>query len=296
MKHFILTALILATGVPCLCAEEGADARKAELLSLAKRIKYQEGRIDLQDGLATLNLPDSYRYVDPAGTETILTGLWGNPSSKNKTLGMIVPTGFSPFKASSWCVVMSFEEDGYIADSDAGSLNYATLLTDMKKDTEQASKERVKQGYDAISLVGWATPPRYDSKTHKMYWAKEIKFGSTEGQNTLNYNLRLLGRRGVLVLNAIAGMSQLADIEAATPQILGMIDFNTGHRYADYNPGMDKIATYGLAAMVAGGVAAKTGLLKGLFVGILAFKKLIIIGAVATITFVKKLFKKKSAE
>jgi hypothetical protein len=40
-------------------------------------------------------------------------------------------------------------------------------------------------------------------------------FGS-EGDHTLNYNIRILGRRGVLVLNAVSGMKQLDAIRAQT--------------------------------------------------------------------------------
>src|SRR2546426_2131137 len=36
---------------------------------------------------------------------------------------------------------------------------------------------------------------------------------------------------------------------------------NEGHRYADFVPGTDKVAEYGIAALIAGGVAAKAGLL-----------------------------------
>jgi uncharacterized membrane-anchored protein len=74
-----------------------------------------------------------------------------------------------------------------------------------------------------------------------------------------------------------------------------VVEFNAGHRYADYTPGSDKLATYGLAALVAGGVAAKTGLLKGLFVGILALKKFLIIGVIALIAIVKKILGMRSS-
>ena len=175
-------------------------------------------------------------------------------------------------------------------DNDAEKINYTKLLKQMKEGTHEASTERVKQGYPAIELVGWATPPRYEKQTHKFYWAKELKFGENKEENTLNYNLRVLGRRGILVLNAISGMSQFSRIEQATPEILAMVDFNEGNRYADYTPGVDKMAAYGLAALVAGGIAAKAGLFKGLLLAILALKKFLILGAIALIALVKKIF------
>ena len=69
-------------------------------------------------------------------------------------------------------------------------------------------------------------------------------------------------------------------IDAQTPQILGMVDFKEGSRYADFDPKVDKVAKYGIATLVAGGAlaaAAKFGLLKGLWIFILAAKKFIII-------------------
>jgi uncharacterized membrane-anchored protein len=103
----------------------------------------------------------------------------------------------------------------------------------------------------------------------------------------------MLGRHGVLELNAIAGLNQLPEIDRQTPQILGMVDFKEGNRYADFDPKTDKVAEYGIAALVAGGalaVAAKAGLLKGLWLFILAGKKFIILGAIALAAFFKKLF------
>jgi len=76
-------------------------------------------------------------------------------------------------------------------------------------------------------------------------------------------------------------IDQLKEVEQATPALLGMVDFQEGHRYADFNDDTDKVATYGLAALIAGGVAAKAGFFKLLWVGILAFKKVIIMALIA---------------
>jgi uncharacterized membrane-anchored protein len=294
MKTPIRFALVLFfASLHWLSAATESSPQAAQLRALAERLKYQQGQIVLKDGLATVNLSEGFRYVDPAGTETLLTGIWGNPSSSEKFLGMIVPAGFDPFAPQAWCVVIGYQEDGYVKDDDAEKINYTKLLKQMQKATREGSAERVKNGYPAIELIGWAAAPRYDRQTHKFYWAKELNFGESQGENTLNYSLRILGRRGILELNAVASMGQLADIEKATPQILAMVDFNEGHRYADYTPGTDKLAKYGLAALVAGTVAAKTGLLKGLFVAILAMKKFLIIGGIAIIGFVAKLFGRK---
>jgi uncharacterized membrane-anchored protein len=225
----------------------------------------------------------------------VLVKLWGNPPHSADPLGMLMPDGVSPLEKDSWAVVMTYEPDGYVSDKDAEKINYTELLSEMRKGVASANEERRKAGYEPVHLIGWAKEPRYDSQAHKLYWAKELRF-SSQPENTLNYNIRMLGRGGVLVLNAVAGMSQLAEIEVATPKILAAIDFNPGHRYADFNPKSDKMAEYGVAALVAGtatAAAVKLGFFKGLWIAILAAKKFIVIGVVAIAASIRKIFKRK---
>jgi uncharacterized membrane-anchored protein len=288
LGNILWSGLLIAAQMVAFSAQD--DARKAEVRGLTERLTYKSGKISLRDGLATINLSESFRYLDPASSSTLLTGIWGNPGSENDILGVIVPSNFDPLSDNAWCVVVTYQEDGHIKDRDAETINYDKLLKEMQTATRESSAQRVKDGYPPIELVGWAATPRYDKQTHKFYWAKELKFGRGDGENTLNYNLRVLGRAGVLNLNSVSGISQLPQVEAATPGILTMVDFSEGQRYADFNPSTDKIATYGLAALVAGGIAAKTGMLKGLFLAIIAFKKFLLIGIIALIAFVKKLF------
>jgi uncharacterized membrane-anchored protein len=118
----------------------------------------------------------------------------------------------------------------------------------------------VEQGFESIALVGWAEQPYYDAEQKKMYWAKELTFGEMQS-NTLNYNIRVLGRKGVLVLNFIAGMSELEEIKQNRNAVLQMTSFNPGYRYEEFDPQVDKVAAYGLGALVAGKVLAKTGFL-----------------------------------
>ena len=292
----LFAVLALAWVAPVRGGGSDEAARAAEMKSLASRLRYQTGQIHLRSGLATINLSGSFRYLDPAGADTLLTGIWGNPPAHDKTLGIITPANFDPFDDASWCVVLSYDEDGHVNDDDAAKIDYADLLKQMQEGTRASSQERVKDGYPSVELVGWAAKPSYDRTTHKFYWAKEIKFGDNVSGNTLNYNLRILGRGGVLVLNVVAGIAQLHTVEAAVPEILRMADFDSGQRYADYTPGTDKVATYGLAALVAGGVAAKTGLLKGVLVALLAMKKFVVMGVVAFGAFLRRLFGARTSE
>jgi uncharacterized membrane-anchored protein len=220
--------------------------------------------------------------------------LWGNPPSEVKPLGLLIPAGMTPLSTNCWVVTIAYSEDGFVKDDDASKINYDELLKKMQAGIAENNKAREEHGYPTITLVGWAAPPHYDAATHKLYWAKQLKFGD-EPNDTLNYSIRMLGRKGVLELNAVASVDQFATIDAQTPQILGMVDFKEGSRYADFDPKVDKVAKYGIATLVAGGAlaaAAKLGLLKGLWIFILAAKKFIIIGVIAVIAFFKKMFKR----
>ena len=189
----------------------------------------------------------------------------------------------------SWAVVVTYSDDGYVSDEDATKVDYGKIMKDMQEAQVDENAERKKQGYDELDIVGWAQPPHYDAATKRIYWAKELAVKGAQG-NTLNYDIRVLGREGYLSMNAIAAMSDMNLVQAGMQQVIPMAEFQSGHRYADYKPGTDKLAAYGLAALVGGGIAAKAGLFAKLGVFLLAAKKFIIAGVLAIGAGVKKLF------
>ena len=147
-----------------------------------------------------------------------------------------------------------------------------------------------KLGYDGIELIGWAQPPYYDNTTKKLHWAKELHFEHYE-TNTLNYNIRVLGRKGFLTMNVIGEMNVLPMVQNDLDPILSSVEFNEGNRYADFNPDIDTVAAYGIGGLIAGKILAKAGF----FALILKFWKVIAIGVVGAFgIFKKKIFGSKS--
>jgi uncharacterized membrane-anchored protein len=256
----------------------------------AMEFDYETGDVVLPNKVATLRLGDRYRYLDPAETERLLVA-WGNPGGAD-TQGAIVPADVDPMAENGWAVILSYEEEGHIDDSDAQDIDYADLLADMKKDTNASNEERRKASYPTVDLVGWAKAPHYDAASHKLYWAKELDFEGTP-IHILNYDVRLLGREGVLSMNAVAGMPQLAQIDADMVPLIETAEFNEGFRYADFDESTDKVAAYGLGALVAGTAAAKLGLFAKIGAFLLAFKKVIFIGLFALGGLVMKLLGRK---
>ena len=292
MRFFLLAALAVLA-LPATAAQElddpsgeAAELSDAEFQavvdSLLAPLDWQTGTLDLGDGIATLTVPDGFRYLDTEDARYVLEELWGNPEDPS-TMGLLFPEGTTPLDAESWAVNVSYEEDGYVDDSDAADIDYDDLLADMQAGTDEENAWRRENGYPTIDLVGWARPPYYDAETKRLHWAKELAFEGEEA-GTLNYNIRVLGRRGVLVLNAIGGMEQSDAIAAEMPKVLAAADFSEGHRYADFNPDLDEVAAYGVAGLVAGKVFAKAGM----FALLAKFWKVIAVGAVAVFSVFKK--------
>ena len=289
LRRAIVVAALVASPLVAL-AQQPDSTPHMTAEEFEASLTWQQGEVVLKDGLATIHLPEHYRYLGPEDAERVLT-VWGNEPG-TKTLGMIFPSNFSPLDEGTWGVVIQYDEDGHVDDGDAKTIDYKQLLEDMQQGTQERNKELKKQGLATATLVGWAAPPMYDEATHKLRWAKELAF-TDQSEHTINWDIRVLGARGVLDLDAVGSKSQLATLEAGMDEVLSFVEFNQGHRYADFNPAVDHKAEYGIAALVAGGLLAKGGFFKVLLAGLLAMKKLVIIAVAAIAGFLKKLFGKK---
>jgi len=229
-----------------------------ETRSILNGIEVETGSVTLGTSGASLTLPEGYYFIDAKGSKLVLEDLWGNPPDI-PPLGMIFPHDASPLH-DTWGATVEFDPLGYVSDEDAADMDFTALLKDMQADTLAANPELSKLGYPQVTLIGWAEPPHYDRTARELYWAKELHFEGSD-DNILNYNIRELGRRGVMVINFIASMQQLDEVRSVVPDVLKMVEFSEGHRYADFVPGTDTVAALGVGGLIAGKVLSKAGLL-----------------------------------
>lgn len=253
-----------------------AEQKQAEQRAqqLIQSLQYSDGKVAVAQAQAHLNLGKEFRYLGAADARKVLEQLWGNPPDAD-VLGMVVPRGGDLLDDKGWAVVVTYADEGYVSDEDAAKIDYSEMLQEMKDSNKESNAERREAGYGGIDLIGWAEPPRYDAAAKKLYWAKELAFEGSEN-HTLNYDIRVLGRRGYLSLNAVAGMGEIGQVRAGMQQLLPAVEFDQGARYADYDSSSDKTAAYGLAALVGGGIAAKAGLFGKIGMLLLGLKKLLI--------------------
>ena len=273
---------------PAPQATEPEAAAPAE--APAPQFKYSTGDIVLPNKVATLHLGEKYHYLSPEEANKLLVA-WGNPPDE-VTQGAILPADVNPFSEGGWAVFLTYLDEGHVDDSDAAEIDYDDMLKDMKEGVEDSNDARKKAGYPTLHLIKWAEPPRYDAAAKKLYWAKELQ-SDTSGGHALNYDVRVLGREGVLSMEAVAPMDMLEQVRSEMRPLLQLAEFNEGYRYAEFNSKTDKLAEYGLGALIAGGVAAKLGLFAKLGALLLAFKKIIIVAVVAIGGGIAKLFGKK---
>lgn len=263
--------------------DEGMDARQ-----FVESLHFRSGRIDVPAAKAHFNLDSGFRYLDKPDARRVLEEFWGNPPDDG-VLGMIVPNTPGLADDGSWAVVVTYADEGYVSDTDAAKIDYDELLVNMQRSTREANEQRQKAGYGTLELVGWAVPPRYEAGSNKLYWAKELDFNGGQ-HHGLNYDIRVLGRHGYLSLNAVSGMTELTQVREGMETLLPLVEFDQGARYADHNPKTDKIAAYGVATLIGGGLAAKAGLFAKLGLVLAKFWKLLLIGVVLLGGAARKLF------
>ncbi|MBZ4034422.1 DUF2167 domain-containing protein [Flavobacterium sp. 17A] len=281
MKKTLLFLFLALISISKISAQQ-SDTLNAYYEKIEKSFKYESGKITLPEGDGNLNVPKGFKFLNAEQTQNVLTNLWGNPEDKS-ILGSLVPDGKGVTHANSWMFVISYQGDGYVKDDDADDIDYDDLLKTMKEDVAAANEERKKGGYPEVQLIGWASKPYYDNNLKVLHWAKELQFG-TDKNHTLNYDLRVLGRKGMYNISAVAGVDQLEEVKASIPGIIKSVEFNEGHKYLDFDADTDTVAAWTIGGLVAGKVLAKVG-----FFAVLAkFGKFIVIGIIAAFAAIKK--------
>jgi uncharacterized membrane-anchored protein len=239
---------------------------------------------------ATLKLPANYFFVPQAEGVRALRAL-GNVINDSTMVGLVVGT----HQNNQWMVVIRYIKEGYIKDDDAKNWNADELLKNITDGVEESNKDRAARGFPEVQVIGWVEPPGYDAGTHRLVWSllAKDKDQPDNAPKGINYNTYALGRDGYFSLNLLSDSERIAGEKAFAHELLADLSYNAGKRYEDFSAATDRIAEYGLAALVGGIAVKKLGLL-ALFAALaLKFAKVIIIGAAVLGASVMKFFRRK---
>lgn len=214
--------------------------------------------VDLGKNLAEISLGEDYAFLDGDDTKRLMDAM-GNPPSDGE-VGLIIPRIDPP----PWFLVFEYFPVGYIRDDEKDQLDGNAILKSIKKGNAEANKLRQDKGFPPLEILGWYEEPHYDPLSHNLVWTLLAR--ESEGYQTVNYNVRLLGRKGYMSVVLVTDPETLDSSRMELSDLLAGFSYKTGSRYAEFVQG-DRVAQIGLAALVAGGaatVAAKTGILKAL--------------------------------
>lgn len=240
---------------------------------------------------AVLKLPAAHVYI-PQPQATALLNAMGNPGKDERLLGLVFPEG-----GGEWFATLRYEKSGYIKDDEARDWNVDELLKSYREGTEAANAERAKMGVPALEIVGWAEKPAYDARTHRLVWAMSSKHkGAAAGEpQGVNYNTYALGREGYFSLNLVTGLNELPAHRGNAQTLLAALAYQPGKRYEEFDASTDKMAEYGLAALVLGVGAKKLGLFAVAAAFFAKFAKVIILALAGLGALAVKVLKRRNA-
>jgi uncharacterized membrane-anchored protein len=294
-------SLFVYTFIACLITGSMAYAQKAEADGQPTEAEIKKAQQEMLDEIekfgwsregkgqlgnkAEVEIPKGYRFTQASGTQKMLKMYDNIPSTRE--LGMLTTEGLGPW------IIFEFDEAGYVKDDDKDELDADALMATLREGQEAGNARRREMGIEELELLGWAVPPRYNSLTHNLEWATRIR-SKNGGGESINYNTRLLGRKGVMEVALVCGPEELDRLIPEYQSIMSGYQYTSGESYAEYREG-DKVAQYGLAALVAGGAAVAAGKM-GLFAklsGLIAkLGKGIVVVVIALGATIKKLFEK----
>lgn len=233
-------------------------------------------------GNAEIEVPDGLQLTNGTGASKVLR-LFGNPPSGHDLALIGTPD-------LSWWATFKFVGEGYVKDDDKDKIDAEELLKAHRENQDRGNEERKKMGLEELSINGWAVPPYYNEQSKAVEFGLRVGLkGAPSSSESVNYNTKILGRRGWMDVDLVCGRDELDSSLAALRSALKGFTYTSGETYAEYKKG-DKVSEYGVAALLGAGtlaVAAKTGLLAKLW-------KPIAIGLVALAAAGKKIWDKFS--
>ncbi len=287
----LLALLSLAFLRPAGAELTPAAQQELQGANQAARQALQKGPQDIKlIDQAVLKLPEGYGFIPKPQADRLMQAL-GNGADPDR-LGLVVP-----LDDRDWLIDLEYLKSGYIKDDDAKHWDVDELLQNIKDGTEEANKERASRGFPELEIIGWVQKPEYTESSHELIWSIQGRDkGAQPGADNINYNTYVLGREGYISMDMITTLDSVQSDSADARNLLGDLGFDAGKRYQDFDSSTDKVAEYGLAALVGGIAIKKLGLFALLAAFFIKLWKLILVGFFAVSAAVRKFLKKRKDE
>jgi uncharacterized membrane-anchored protein len=238
---------------------------------------------------AVMKLPAGYAFVPKAEGDRLMRS-FGNRTGGNFA-GLILP-----IDGADWLVTINYNAAGYVRDDDAKVWKADELLQTLREGIESGNEDRAARGFPPIEITGWVEPPAYQADTHRLVWAANVRRKGLATGGSVNYNTYLLGRDGYFELNMVGSGDIIVKDKGRAQELLAAVNYLPGKGYGDFQAGTDKVAEYGLAALVAGVAAKKLGMFALLAVAFAKMGKLIVVAVLGAVAVMARMFKRKTPD
>jgi len=241
---------------------------------------------------ATLSLPSGDKFVPAVAAARLLRSM-GQSVDDKKLVGMVLPSQAD----GSWVAIITFIKDGYVRDDDARDWKADDILRRLSDGVAQSNAARKAHGFSELEIRGWAEAPAYDAATHRLVWGAVVRKKEDPddaAHQAVNYQTVALGRDGHLELTVASNLSSFTADKSIANSLLADIDYLPGKRYADFDKFTDKVAEYGLGALIVGVAAKKLGLIAVLVAFAAKFSKLGVVVSLVVAAFARRFGKRKA--
>lgn len=287
LRSLSLAMLLLLGANASMAQDQDLTPEELEVLAVLQldSIEGQTGAIQLPSAHCTLNVPEGFVYLDANSTKHLLVDYWDNPEERVEgKLGTLVKADAGIYYNVETAYVISYDGCGYVSDKDAESIDFDDLLKDMQEEVKEDNKANANG--EVWELLGWGWQPSYDKQKKVIAWSKHFRINGDH--EVINYDVRVLGKAGYVVITAVSSPEKKSELIADNASIVNSVAYDSGYKYSDFNPDTDHVAEWTIGGLIAGKVLAKAG-----FWAVLAkFSKLIIVAIIGFFIAMKNVIAK----
>lgn len=243
--------------------QEGIPTYSDEIITYIAldSIHGKTGNIKFGDANCMIRVPKGFVFIDREDAMHLLNDYWNNPEESDAlafVYGALVKDTDSIYAEIKIAYTITYETTGHIFDKDAESIDYDNLLKSMRNDLKkEADKNPTGQRWE---LIGWAWEPKYDNINKVLSWARHFRH---DGKDVLNYDIRVLGKEGVVKISAVADFSAKSELIANKDIMSSCIEFDEGYRYSDYKENTDQVPQMTIESLIDGAIRENGGSVEG---------------------------------
>jgi uncharacterized membrane-anchored protein len=187
---------------------------------------------------ATLELPEGYVFLPRDAAARFLLG--DARSAPPSLVGMIA--GGEVGVESEWFIAVGFTPAGFVKDDDVAAANPDRLAEDLRKH----GTRQPEHGGPKVAVKGVVDPPVYDGS------ARQLSFIVRTGDRAVNLMTYAFGRDGYLGFNLVTDVSMFERDRPHQRRLLAAMTWRNGKRYGDFVARTDRVAPYGVGALMGG--------------------------------------------